>query len=98
MHAPLVAVHAEALRIRRYRQVRTNRDPLLATLMAGRDASLPYDGIAELWFQSREDILRNSGDATARDAARLLYEDEKRFIDTKRSPIFFGEEFEVFVA
>jgi uncharacterized protein (TIGR02118 family) len=96
-HAPLVARHAETLRIRRYVQLHSLADdtPLNAGLRASRGGPEPYDGIAELWWTSEEDLAA----ATASDAGRLasleLLEDEGRFIDLARSPLWLAREHEV---
>ena len=50
-----------------------------------------FDGVAELWWDSFEDITGNTHpDAPA--AGLALLEDERKFIDLPRSPLFFGEE------
>ena len=50
-----------------------------------------FDGVAQLWWDSFEDMAATDTEA-ARDAARMLLEDEKRFIDLARSPLWWGEE------
>src|SRR3989442_887671 len=67
-HGPLVRRYAKALRIRRYVQLHTLDDPINAALQASRGAEEPYDGVAELWWESREDLERALG-ALARDRA-----------------------------
>ncbi|MBV9991848.1 MAG: EthD domain-containing protein [Alphaproteobacteria bacterium] len=90
-HAPLVARHAQVLRIRRYVQLHSAATPLDDALRGARGAPAGYDGVAELWWDSLDDMLGNDGDA-ARDAGAELLEDERRFIDLARSPLWFGEE------
>jgi len=48
--------------------------------------------VAEIWYESREALEELGKDSTARAASRELLEDEKRFVDLSRSPIFVGEE------
>jgi uncharacterized protein (TIGR02118 family) len=91
-HGPLVRRHAATLRIRRYMQVHTLDDPLNDTLREGRDAPEAYDGVAELWWDSAEDLLAGVGSPEGRQAALELYEDEKRFIDHGRSPLWLARE------
>src|SRR5712664_2236271 len=55
-HGPLVRRHAKALRIRRYVQLHTLDDPINAALRESRGAEEPYDGVAELWWESRADL------------------------------------------
>lgn len=95
-HAPLVASVREALRIRRYVQTHSLPDDAsegLRTLRGGPDS---YDGVAQLWWESLEDMAGLANDDAAIEAGRLLLEDERRFIDLSRSPLWWGEEHEVF--
>jgi len=90
-HAPLVRAHAAALGIRRYVQAHTIDPPLSQAIAATRHAPDPFDGVAELWFDWDELTARMQGPA-AREAGRLLLEDEQRFIDLPQSPIFLAED------
>ena len=95
-HAPLVQRHAETLRIRRYVQFHTRETPLDEISSASRGcAPTPYDGIAELWWDSVEDIVAVYSTDAGQAASAELLEDEKRFIDLPRSHLWFGEEHEV---
>jgi uncharacterized protein (TIGR02118 family) len=89
-HGPLVARYAGVLRIRRYVQVHTADDPVQDALRASRGGPEAYDGVAELWWDSREDLVRD--DPEWRRAGQALLEDERRFIDLARSPLFVGVE------
>lgn len=91
-HAPLVRGHAETLRIRRYVQHVTRSTAADAGLREGRGQEEPYDGLAELWFDSVDDLIEAFGSAEGRVAAAELLEDEARFIDLQHSPIWLGEE------
>jgi uncharacterized protein (TIGR02118 family) len=90
-HAPLVASVAETLRIRRYVQTHSLPAEASAALRASRDAPAEYDGVAELWYDSLDDLMTHQT-AETRAAAALLLEDERRFIDLSRSPLWWGEE------
>lgn len=92
-HAPLVAARAELLRIRRYVQSHTLPDEAFAAMAASRGGPPAYDGVAELWWDSLEAMA--NPDPAARQAALELLEDEKRFIDLSRSPLFLVEEREI---
>jgi uncharacterized protein (TIGR02118 family) len=91
-HAPLVRRHAAALRIRRYVQVHTLDDPLQDVLRASRGGPEGYDGVAELWWDSRADLEAATREPAGQAAALALLEDERRFIDLARSPLFVAEE------
>lgn len=90
-HAPLVASVAEVLGIRRYVQMHSLPEETEAAMRASRGAPPGYDGVAELWFDSLEAVTARS-DPAATEAGRMLLEDEKRFIDHSRSPLWWGQE------
>jgi uncharacterized protein (TIGR02118 family) len=92
-HARLVERHAEVLHIRRYVQthaIETDADGAIS----GARGSEPgeYDGLAELWWDSVEDLLAVSSSEQGQIAAAALLEDERLFIDLPNSPIWLGEE------
>lgn len=89
-HAPLVARHAPAIGLALYRQHHRMDDTMLGALLRGRLTDGPYDGVAELGWESETDLLRGGDDPARRIANRELFEDEQRFIDLARSPIFFA--------
>jgi len=92
IHAPLVRKHQKALRIVRYIQFHSDLGPLTEKLRAFRHSPEPYDGVAEIWYESREALKALGKDPSARAASREVLEDEKRFVDLARSPIWIGEE------
>jgi uncharacterized protein (TIGR02118 family) len=92
-HAPLVRRHAETLGIRRYVQVHTRETPLDEALTASRGPEEPaYDGVAELWWDSLEDLIAAYSTDEGQAAGAELLEDEKRFIDLPHSPLWLAEE------
>jgi uncharacterized protein (TIGR02118 family) len=92
-HGPLVARHADVLRIRRYVQGHRRETPLDAALAESREIEVePYDGTAELWWDSVEDIAAVLETEEGQAAAAALLEDERRFIDLPRSSLWLGEE------
>jgi len=91
-HALLVTSHAEALGIRKYIQVHTRESEVNELLRASREAPEPYDGVAELWWDSLEQMEEILATAEGQAAAAELLEDEKRFIGHRSSPIFLAEE------
>lgn len=93
VHGPLVAGYASTLGIHRYVQLHTLDDPVndaLATARGGMEA--PYDGVAELWWTSPEDLLIGADDA-GRAAGEALLADERNFIDLENSPLWFAYEY-----
>jgi uncharacterized protein (TIGR02118 family) len=92
-HAALVSRHAEALRIRRYVQTHAVSSELAAAQSAGRGSEPDvYDGEAELWWDSLDDIVAATSTPEGQQAAIELLEDERRFIDLEHSPLWIGEE------
>ncbi|MGH7326150.1 MAG: EthD domain-containing protein [Candidatus Rokuibacteriota bacterium] len=92
VHGPLVHKHAAALRIKRYVQVHADAGPLSDGLRKVRGAPEPFDGVAELWFESAEDLQAAGRTPEGRAAGAALLEDERRFIDLTRSPLWLGQE------
>ncbi len=95
-HGPLVAGVKDVLRIKRYVQLHSFEDALSAPIRASRGAPPQFDGVAQLWWESWEELGKLAEDARAAKAGRMLLEDERRFIDLARSPLWYGEEHEVF--
>jgi uncharacterized protein (TIGR02118 family) len=92
-HAPLVRTVAPLLRIRRYVQSHSFVDARLAPAIAARGGTVaPYDGVAELWWDSIEDIIAAGATEESRAAGLKLLEDERRFIDLTQSPLYFVRE------
>jgi hypothetical protein len=94
VHAPLVAERAPILGIAQYVQCHTADDELIARAAQGRSQLPPYDGVAELWWETFERPAGYTRDQVRQAQAELL-EDEARFIDLPQSPIFFTHEHEV---
>jgi hypothetical protein len=95
-HAPLVASVRETLRIRRYVQLHSLPAEISADLRASRGGPEGFDGVAQLWWDSLEDVAAPLSATAGREAARRLLEDERRFIDLVRSPLWWGEEKHIF--
>jgi uncharacterized protein (TIGR02118 family) len=92
-HAPLVRERGPALGIRRYVQVHTLPAGTSAALAASRAVEEDeYDGVAELWWDSAESLAAAVSTPEGQRAGAELLEDERRFIDLARSPIFLAEE------
>ena len=91
-HGPLVRSHAGTLRIRRYVQVHTLDSPINDALRESKGTLEPYDGVAELWWDSAEDLVTAAASPEGQKAAQALLEDERRFIDLQGSAVWIGEE------
>lgn len=95
-HAPLVASVREVLRIRRYVQLHSAAPEASADIRRSRNGPEQFDGVAQLWWDSWEDITAQAGDPEAAKAGRMLLEDERKFIDLEKSPLWWGEEKVIF--
>jgi uncharacterized protein (TIGR02118 family) len=80
-HAPLVKRLAPVLAIRRYVQLHSVDPP-----------EAPYDGLAQVWYDSLEAFETALAALASQEALRLILEDERRFIDRRRSPRWWGVE------
>lgn len=92
-HAELIKRHAKTLHIRHYVQVHARDTDLDEPLANSRGSKARfYDGVAELWWDSLQDLVSAFSTDAAQAAARELLEDERRFIDLPNSPMWLGEE------
>jgi uncharacterized protein (TIGR02118 family) len=93
-HGPLVASKAGGLGIRRYVQVHTLAEDHAHDLAGPRGRmEKPYDGVAELWWHSRDGLAEAISSPEGQEASGTLFEDEARFIDLARSPLWLGYEY-----
>ena len=93
-HGPLVRSHSDVLRIRRYVQTSTIANPAAQeSIRASRNAlEAAYDGYAELWWDSFDDLAAVRRMAAGAKALQALLEDERRFVDLARSQLWYGTE------
>ncbi len=92
VHGPLVRKHADVLRIKRYVQLHPDFDWLSEAMRKSRGAPEPFDGVAELWFESPDDLRAAAATPEGRAAGLEVIEDERRFIDHASSPLLLGVE------
>jgi hypothetical protein len=91
-HSALVRKHAATLRAVRYVQVQILDDPLNELLRASRADLEPYDGMAQLWWEDRQQAEAALTSPAGREATEELVEDERRFIDHSRSSLWLAKE------
>ena len=94
-HGPLVAAAKDALFIRRYVQMHSGDVPPPGGDRPGLPAD-DYDGVAQLCWDSLEDVAKSGESEEGRRHAAILAEDEAKFIDFTRSRLFWGEEHVIF--
>jgi len=93
-HGPLVASHAQRIGALRYIQVHRLDDEINARMAKSRGGmEEPYDGVAELWWDSEEALTRVMAAKGGQAAAAALLEDERKFIDLPNSPLWLAYEY-----
>jgi len=94
VHGPIAARHATTLNILRYVQNHTLDDPMNEQMARERGLmEPPYDGVAEVWWTTRETLAAGLGSSAGQGAARELVEDEAKFIDLANSPLWLAYEY-----
>jgi uncharacterized protein (TIGR02118 family) len=91
-HGPLAVGLLKPLALRRYVQTHTLDTDLNTQLAAARGTGEAFDGVAELWWDSLEDMIAALGSEEGVHANQALQEDEANFIDLERSVLFLAEE------
>ena len=91
-HAPLVRNLQPVLGMMRYVQLHRLAGDMANGMRRARGAPEPYDGVAELWWRNEEAWRAASRNPMAREANRLLLEDEAKFIDLANSPLWLNRE------
>lgn len=94
-HAPLFQRLADTFGARRYVQCHTLDSPLNDAIRESRGMAEPCDGVAEVWFDSEEQLMAAMSSPDGQKAAQMLTEDEGNFIDHTRSSAFIAVEHEL---
>ena len=81
-----------ALGLHRYVQNHTSYEQINEVMRGKRGGPEPFDGVVEVWADRVEDIFPEAASPEQQQAFRELLEDERRFIDLSRSPVFLAEE------
>jgi len=92
VHGPLVAAHAEVLGIRRYVQHHGVPGRITDALGRARGTDVPFDGVAQVYFDDLEAMLAAGRSPAGRAAMEELVADEARFIDFATSSILLADE------
>lgn len=91
-HAELVRQHAGILKIARYVQSHAAYPEINQILGSQRNQAVPFDGIAEIYFESVEDMMSPQFSTDAAAAQQAVGADEKNFIDSLNSQMFLSQE------
>jgi len=92
-HGPLVAGHSRTLGMLRYVQVHTTDDD--HSRLPGRRGEMeePYDGVVEVWWESKEAMVEATRSEQGRRVDKILRDDEANFMDLQRSVAWFNYEY-----
>ncbi len=93
-HGPFFQKNAAIMRSKRYVQSHTIDSPLNDGMRASRDMQPEFDGVAEVWFESEEDLMEAMSTPEMEKLSAELLADEATFIDHSRSSAFIVREHE----
>jgi uncharacterized protein (TIGR02118 family) len=94
-HGPFFMANADAMRAKKYVQSVTVDTPLNEGLRSSRRMLPEYDGVAEVWFESEEELMEGMSSPEGQKLGAALMEDERNFIDHSRSSAFIVKEHEL---
>jgi len=94
-HGPFFMKNAGNMRAKRYVQSHTIESPLNEGLRDSKGMQPEYDGMAEVWFESEEELMEAMSSPEAQQFGAALLEDEGNFIDHSKSSAFIVREHEL---
>lgn len=93
-HGPFFMKNAAVMRAKKYVQSLTLDTPLNEGLRNSRGMLPEYDGVAEVWFESEQDLMEGMSSPEGQKLGVALQEDEGNFIDHSKSSAFIVREHE----
>lgn len=93
-HGPYFVENASVMRAKKYVQSHTVDTPLNEGLRSSRGMLPEYDGVAEVWFESEEDLMEAMSSPEGQTLGAALLEDEGNFVDHSKSSAFIVKEYE----
>ena len=91
-HGPFFQKNAPTMRSKKYIQSHTIDSPLNDGMRESRGMLPEYDGIAEVWFESENDLMEAMGTTEMQQLSAALLEDEGKFVDHSKSCAFIVRE------
>jgi uncharacterized protein (TIGR02118 family) len=93
-HGPFFQKNAAVMRSKRYVQCHTIDSQLNDAMRNSRGMQPEFDGVAEVWFESEEDLMEAMTTPEMQKLSAALLEDEASFIDHSRSSAFLVRDHE----
>ena len=93
-HGPFFMENAATMRATKYVQSHTVDTPLNEGLRSSRGMLPEYDGVAEVWFESEQELMEAMSSPEGQRLSAALLEDEGNFIDHAKSAAFIVKEHE----
>lgn len=94
-HGPFFQKNAATMRAKKYVQSHTVDTPMNEAFRESRGMQPDYDGVAEVWFESEEDLMEAMSSPEGQQLGMALLEDEKNFVDHSTSSAFIVREHEL---
>ena len=94
-HGPFFQKNAGHMRAKKYVQSHTVDTPLNEGMISSMGMLPEYDGVAEVWFDSEEDLMEAMSSPEGQRLSAALLEDEGNFIDHSKSSAFIVREHEL---
>ena len=91
-HGPFFMKNSAIMRAKKYVQSHTITSALNDGMKASRGMLDEFDGVAEVWFESEDDLMQAMGSAEMQELHEALLTDEKNFIDHSKSSAFIVKE------
>ena len=92
VHGPMVVKYKDVLNVRRYVQNHAPPPGTVARLDKISGTSDPFEGTAELWYDSAASYQAPLATPEGMEAAKKLAKDGQVIIDMSRSLVLFGED------
>jgi len=93
-HGPFFMENARTMKAKKYVQSHTLDTPLNEGLRGSRGMQPEYDGVAEVWFESEEELMEGMSSPEGQKLGAALLEDEGNFINHSKSSAFIVKEYE----
>ena len=91
-HGRLFQKFADVYRAKKYVQCHTVDTPLNDSIQDSRGMLPAYDGVAEVWFDSEQDLMDAMSSPEGQEVSAILLQDEGNFLDHTKSTAFITKE------